>query len=547
MKYIIIGGVAGGATTAARLRRLDEKAEIIMIEKGEYISYANCGLPYYIGNVIKERSKLLVQTVASFSQRFNIDVRVLQEAIAIDRTAKTVTVKKVSDGSISYLEYDKLILSVGAAPFVPFTEGITSDKVFTLRNVDDTDKIKEYISAKQVKSVTIVGAGFIGLEMAENLHHLGIAVTIVEIGNQILAPADITIAKMALNHIREKGVNVMLNTAIVNYENSSDKIVAKTAAGEQIVADMVLLSIGVRPDTKFLENVGIELGNNKGIIVNEYLQTSDKDIYAVGDAIEFENPLTKLKMPTYLAGPANKQGRICADNIVLGNTRKYNGSINTAILKLFDLTVAVTGVASKNLQKVNIAHQLSFTHSASHASYYPDSSQLTIQLNFDSTNGQLYGAQIIGKDGVDKRIDVLSSLIQNQKSVYDLMEYEQAYAPPFSSAKDPVNMAGFVAENIISQRMPIIQWYEIATIREVQLIDVRTKAENERGAIQNAINISVDDLRNRLSELDKNKPIIVYCQVGIRGYIAQQILLQNGFENVRNLSGGYYLYHQMFS
>lgn len=546
MKYIIIGGVAGGATTASRLRRLDEKAEIIMIEKGEYISYANCGLPYYIGNVIKERSKLLVQTVASFSQRFNIDVRVLQEAIAIDRTAKTVTVKKVSDGSISYLEYDKLILSVGAAPFVPFTEGITSDKVFTLRNVDDTDKIKEYISAKQVKSVTIVGAGFIGLEMAENLHHLGIAVTIVEIGNQILAPTDITIAKMALNHIREKGVNVMLNTAIVNYVNSNDKIIAKTAAGEQIVADMVLLSIGVRPDTKFLENAGIEMGNNKGIIVNEYLQTSDKDIYAVGDAIEFENPLTKLKMPTYLAGPANKQGRICADNIVLGNTRKYNGSINAAILKLFDLTVAVTGVASKNLQKVNIAHQLSFTHSASHASYYPDSSQLTIQLNFDSINGQLYGAQIIGKDGVDKRIDVLSSLIQNQKSIFDLMEYEQAYAPPFSSAKDPVNMAGFVAENIISQRMPIIQWYELATVGEMQLIDVRTKTEYERGAIQNAINISVDDLRNGLSELDKNKPIIVYCQVGIRGYIAQQILLQNGFKNVRNLSGGYYLYHQMF-
>lgn len=546
MKYIIIGGVAGGATTAARLRRLDEKAEIIMIEKGEYISYANCGLPYYIGNVIKERSKLLVQNVASFSQRFNIDVRVLQEAIAIDRIAKTVTVKKVSDGSISYLEYDKLILSVGAAPFVPFTEGITSDKVFTLRNVDDTDKIKEYISAILVKSVTIVGAGFIGLEMAENLHHLGIAVTIVEIGNQILAPADITIAKMALNHIREKGVNVMLNTAIVNYVNSNDKIIAKTAAGEQIIADMVLLSIGVRPDTKFLENAGIEMGNNKGIIVNEYLQTSDKDIYAVGDAIEFENPLTKLKMPTYLAGPANKQGRICADNIVLGNTRKYNGSINTAILKLFDLTVAVTGVASKNLQKVNIAHQLSFTHSASHASYYPDSSQLTIQLNFDSINGQLYGAQIIGKDGVDKRIDVLSSLIQNKKSIFDLMEYEQAYAPPFSSAKDPVNMAGFVAENIICQRMPIIQWYELATVGEMQLIDVRTKTEYERGAIQNATNISVDDLRNRLSELDKNKPIIVYCQVGIRGYIAQQILLQNGFENVRNLSGGYYLYHQMF-
>ncbi len=546
MRYVIIGGVAGGATAAARLRRLDESASITIIEKGEYISYANCGLPYYIGNIIKERDKLLVQTAASFSHRFNVDVRILSEAIAINRTNKTVCVKDVTTGNMQDIAYDKLVLSVGAAPFIPLTNGIASNKIFTLRNVADTDKIKNYIQQNSIKKAIVVGAGFIGLEMAENFHHLGIDVTIVEMGNQILAPADVSIAKIAENHLREKGIDVRLQTTITNYEDgSNNKIIATTFSGEKLEADLILLSIGVRPDTKFIAESGIEMGNANTIVVNEYLQTSDEHIYAVGDAIEFENPITKQKMPTYLAGPANKQGRMCADNIVLGNTRKYKGSVNTAILKLFDLTVAISGVASKNLEKANIAHQISFTHSASHASYYPDAAQLTIQLAFNTTTGQILGAQIIGKDGVDKRIDILSHFIQTQQTIFDLMEYEHAYAPPFSSAKDPVNMAAFVAENIIQKRMSVIHWFELKKENELQIIDVRSSNEFMNGNIENAINIPVDELRTRYKELDKQQPIVVYCQVGMRGYLAQQILLKNGFTNVRNLSGGYYLYSQM--
>ncbi|MEZ5053678.1 MAG: FAD-dependent oxidoreductase [Chitinophagales bacterium] len=546
MRYVIIGGVAGGATAAARLRRLDENASITIIEKGEYISYANCGLPYYIGNIIKERDKLLVQTAASFSQRFNIDVRILSEAIAINRTNKKVKIKNVTTGIIQDIAYDKLILSVGAAPFVPPTNGIASNKIFTLRNVADTDKLKNYIQQNHIKKAIIVGAGFIGLEMAENFHHLGIDVSIVEMGNQILAPADVSIAKIAENHLRENGIDVRLQTTITNYENGNENnIIATTSSGEKLEADMVLLSIGVRPDTHFIAEAGLEMGNANTIVVNDYLQTSDEHIYAVGDAIEFENPITKQKMPTYLAGPANKQGRMCADNIILGNTRKYKGSVNTAILKLFDLTVAISGVASKNLEKANISHQISFTLSASHASYYPDATQLTIQLAFNITTGQILGAQIIGKDGVDKRIDILSHFIQTQQTIFDLMEYEHAYAPPFSSAKDPVNMAAFVAENILQKRMPIIHWFELKKENNLQIIDVRSSDEFKNGKIENALHIPVDELRTRCKELDKQQPIVVYCQVGMRGYIAQQILLKNGFPNVRNLSGGYYLYNQM--
>ncbi len=542
MQYIIIGGVAGGASTAARLRRMDEKADIILFEKGAYISYANCGLPYYIGDVINDRNKLFVQTAASFKSRFNIDVRVMSEVTSIDAAAKKITIKNITSGNVYEEQYDKLVLSPGAEPIRPGLEGVNTEGIFTLRNVADTDRIKEYVQKHILGKAVIIGAGFIGLEMAENLHHLGMEVTVVEMGDQILAPADFTIAAIAQQHLRSKGVKLKLKTTVTGFEKIKSGIKVLIKDDEPIDADVVILSIGVKPDTKLAIAAGLQV--NRGIVVTEFLQTSDKNIYAVGDAIEFINPVTGNSMPTFLAGPANKQGRICADNIVLGNKHTYNGSINTAIVKLFDLTVAVAGVASKHLTAAGIEHKTAIVHSNSHAGYYPGAQQLSIQIAFSPKDGKLLGAQAAGINGVDKRIDILSSVIQRGSTIYELTEFEHAYAPPYSSAKDPVNMAGFVAENILLGRLRTVAWNKTQSLNGNDiLLDVRTPQEFENGHIEGAINIPLDELRNRLHELHRHKTIYVYCQIGLRGYLAQRILLQNDFENIFNIAGGFYLWN----
>jgi len=540
MKYVIVGAVAGGASTAARLRRMDEKAEIVIFEKGEYISYANCGLPYYIGDVIKDRDKLFVQTASSFNKRFNIDVRVKTEVISIDKENKTLTAFNLVTHAEYTETYDKLVLSPGADPVRPPLPGIGLEGIFTLRNVADTDYIKEYVEQRKSGKAVVIGGGFIGLEMAENLFHLGLDVSIVEMGNQILAPVDFPTAAIVQQHIRAKGIDLRLNSSVARFESKLGKLNVLLSNGEELDADIVILSIGVRPDTRLAVKAGLQLGKARGIFVNEYLQTSNPDIYAVGDAIEFANPITGQSMNTYLAGPANKQGRICANNIVLGNKEKYLGAINTAIVKVFDMTVATSGTVSKHLQAAQIPHVVSTTHSSSHASYYPGAQPLHIQILFSPVDGRLLSAQIAGYEGVDKRIDLLSSVIKRKGTIYELMEMEHAYAPPFSSAKDPVNIAGFVAENILTHRMTPFYWDQVAQLdRDSLLIDVRSEEEHQSGTIPNAINIPIDELRKDSDAIPKNKVIYLFCEVGQRGYLAQRILNQNGFSNVKNLSGGY--------
>lgn len=540
MKYIIIGAVAGGASTAARLRRLDEHAEIVIFEKGAYISYANCGLPYYIGDVIKDRNKLFVQTAEAFHQRFNIDVRVLTEVTSIQPDKKTVTAVKQGTGEIYEETYDKLILSPGAEPVRPPLPGIDSEGIFTLRNVNDTDFIKSYISKNRVKKVAIIGAGFIGLEMAENLHDLGLDVTVIEMINQVMAPLDYSMATIVQQHLRMKGVKLRLNTAVTGFEKTDRQIHVSLKNSDPLAADLVLLSIGVRPDTRLAVAAGLKTGPARGIWVNEFLQTSDPDIYAVGDAIEFKNPITQQSMSSFLAGPANKQGRICANNVVMGNVQQYNGAINTSIVKVFDMTVGTSGVASKHLKAAGVDHIVSTIHSGSHAGYYPGSKQMTIQLAFAPADGKLFGVQIAGYEGVDKRLDIIASYIKLGKTIYDLAEFEHAYAPPYSSAKDPVNMAGFVAENILTGRLNIFYWDQLSDIKVGDvLIDVRNPHEFDAGHLPNAVNVPLDSLRNHLDTLPKDQNIFIYCEAGLRGYLAQRILLQNGYKNVRNMSGGY--------
>ena len=543
MKYIIIGAVAGGASTAARLRRLHENAEIVIFEKGQYISYANCGLPYYIGNVIKDRNKLFVQTATSFAARFNVDVRVSTEVTAIHPSTKIVTAVNLITGEEYTESYDKLVLSPGASPIRPALPGIQNKGIFTVRNVGDTDYIKGFVTKLKPKKAVVIGAGFIGLEMAENLDELGLEVSVVEMSNQILAPVDFPIAAIAQKHLREKGIQLYLNTAVTGFEKEDETLKVQLQDKPALDADLVILSIGVKPDTWLAEDAGLKIGRAKGIWVNEYLQTSDSDIYAVGDAIEYPNPISGQPMLTFLAGPANKQGRICANNLVFGNQQKYNGSINSAIVKLFDLTIGAAGIAIKHLKRNNIPHLTATIHGNSHAGYYPGAQLMTIQIAFSPENGQLLSAQIIGGDGVDKRLDMLSSVIKNKGTIYDLTEFEQAYAPPFSSAKDPVNMVGFVAENILLGRLRVIECSKLNSVEpDAALIDVRTPAEFAGGTIEGAVNIPLDEIRSRLSEVPSDKPVYIFCQQGMRGYLAQRILVQNGFDNVANLSGGYLLW-----
>ena len=543
MKHIIVGGVAGGATAAARIRRADEQAEIILFEKGKYISYANCGLPYYIGGAITEREKLFVQTPASFGGRFNIDVRVENEVVGIDTIAKRVEVRR-ADGSTYAESFDKLLLSPGATPVRPPLEGIDSEGVFTLRNVDDTDRVNSYSASHKIKSAVIVGAGFIGLEMAENLHHAGAEVSVVEMGNQVMAPVDFSIASHVHQHLLQKGVRLFLGQSVERFERSGNNIEVFFAHGGSIVTDLVILSIGVRPEITLAKVAGLRIGDAGGIWVDDYLQTSAADVYAVGDAIEFPHPLTGKSWLNYLANPANRQGRIVADNMVFGNTTKYEGAIGTSIAKVFDITVASTGLAAKRLKQSGIPYISSTTHSASHAGYYPDALPLTLKLTFDPANGKLYGAQCVGYDGVDKRIDQIALLIKRGGTVYDLQRIEHTYAPPFSSAKDPIAIAGYVAGNIISGAMPVVTWRQIseANCTDTLLLDVRTREEFTFGAIPGAVNIPLDELRGRIDELPHDKDIYIYCAIGLRGYLALKILMGHGFNRVKNLSGGYKTY-----
>jgi Uncharacterized NAD(FAD)-dependent dehydrogenases len=540
MKYLIVGGVAGGATVAARLRRLDEKATIILFERGQYVSYANCGLPYYIGDVITERDKLFVQTAAGFTERFNIDIRTEQEVLSINTELKEIAVRELATGKEYNENYDKLILSPGAAPIKPPIKGIASDKIFSLRTVPDTDRIKDYTSAMKPRKALVVGAGFIGLEMVENLHNLNIEVSIVEKANQVMAPLDYSMAAIVHRHLREKGVRLILEDGVSEFEDTGQSIITHLESGQRIDSDMVILSIGVKPEIKLAREAGLTIGSLGGISVNEYMQTSNPDIYALGDAVEVKHLVTGKQALIPLAGPANKQGRIVADNIIYGNKHIYAGSIGTSIAKVFDLTVAAAGANAKLLNREAIAYTSSYTHSASHAGYYPGSIPLSIKILFSPDNGRLLGAQAVGIEGVDKRMEMLAQVIRSRGNITDLIAIEHAYAPPYSSAKDPVNMAGFVAENMLTQKVRTIHWREIATLpASTLLVDVRTQMENSLGTIPGAINIPVDELRERLNELPKEKDIVLFCAVGLRGYLAWRILAQNGYTNIRNLSGGY--------
>ena len=542
MKHIIIGGVAGGATAAARIRRADENAEIVLVEKGKYISYANCGLPYYIGGVIKSRDKLFVQTPEAFSRRFNVDVRTRHEALSIDTERHEVSIRR-ADGTTYSETYDRLLLSPGAEPVRPPLEGIDTEGIFTLRNVDDTDRIHSYLGTHRVRHAVVVGGGFIGLEMAENLHHAGAGVSIVEMADQVMAPVDFSIASHVHRHLMDKGVGLWLGRGVERFTSENGSIKVWLNTGETLTADLVLLSIGVRPSVKLAREAGIELGA-RGIKVNRWLQTSSPDVYAVGDAIEYEHPIAGGPWLNYLAGPANRQARIAADNMVYGNRAEYEGSIGTSVAKVFDITVGAAGLAAKHLKRMGVPYLTSVTTSSSHAGYYPGAFNLTLKLTFAPDTGRIYGAQCVGVDGVDKRIDEIAMLIKRGGTVRDLVRTEQAYAPPFSSAKDPVAIAGYVACNTLDGVMPVVTWRELAAAdrAELCLVDVRTPEEYALGTIDGAVNIPLDDLRGRLGEIDRDSDVIVFCAVGLRGYLAQRILLGRGYRRVRNLAGGYKTY-----
>lgn len=539
-KVLIVGGVAGGASTAARLRRLDENAEIIIFERDEYISFANCGLPYYIGETIKEREKLLVQTPESMKNRFNIDVRINSEVIDIDADKKMVKVQSKSKG-IYEENYDYLVLSPGAKAIRPDIEGINSDKIFTLRNIPDTDSIKALVDKKAAQTAAaavVIGGGYVGVEMAENLKHRGLNVTLVEAAPHILAPFDTDIIVSAEKELEDNDIHLVLNDGVKSFKDIEEKVEVILNSNKKLTVDFAVLAIGVTPDTGFIKGSGISLGTRGHIIVNDRMQTNIENIYAVGDAIEVIDFVNKQNTAVPLAGPANKQGRIAANNIA-GLNSTYKGTQGTSVIKVFELTAACTGNNERTLKRLNIPYKVIHVHPVSHASYYPDAHPLTLKLIFNE-EGKIFGAQAIGYEGVDKRIDVIATVIRLGGTVSDLTELELCYAPPFSSAKDPVNMAGFVAENVISKKMDVITPEEFTNVidENAALLDVRSELEYNNGHIEGALNIPVDDLRKRLNELDKNKEIVEYCQVGLRGYIASRILSQNGFK-VKNVTGGY--------
>ena len=543
---IIVGGVAGGATAAAKLRRISEDVEIILIERGEYISFANCGLPYYIGETIKDRSKLLVQTVEGMSDRFNIDIRNLSEVTSINPENKSITIKNLRTNEEYNETYDKLLLSPGARPIVPPIPGLKENEtLFTLRNIPDTDKIKNYVDQQKPKKAVVVGGGFIGIEMAENLVDRGIEVTIVEMSNQVMAPIDYEMASILHAHLKEKGVHLILENGVQAFADHGEKVILSD--GTEIPTDMTILSIGVRPENELAKSAGLELGERGGIIVNEYLQTSNENIYAVGDAIEVVDYINGNKAMIPLAGPANRQGRIAANNMVGNKKEKYQGTLGTSVAKVFDLTVASTGNNEKTLKRFGVPYEVLHIHPSSHAGYYPGASQISLKLIFDKESGKIFGAQAIAGDGADKRIDVIATAIKGGLTVEDLTNLELSYAPPFSSAKDPVNMAGYVATNIMDGELEHIQWHEVDQIVADGglLIDVREPVEREFGFIEGSINISLNELRTRLEELPRDQTIYVSCQVGLRGYLAARILKNNGYQ-VKNVDGGWRTYSSVF-
>lgn len=542
-KILIVGGVAGGATCAARLRRLSEQDEIIILERGDHISFANCGLPYYIGSVIKDRQRLLLQTPESFHKRYNVDVRIRSEVTKIDRAAKAVTIKDLSSNREYTEGYDYLLLSPGAQPIKPPLPGINDQRIFTLRNIPDTDIIKRHIDESHPKTALVIGGGFIGIEMAENLHALGIQVTLVERMDQVMPPIDRDIANALAIHIRDKGVELILGASLKEF-NGEEDLIAILDDGRKISCDMAILSIGVRPDTKFLTDSGIELEQNGAIRVNDQMRTNDPSIFAVGDAVTTNNPISDNPWWIALATPANRQARLVAD-IINGIDAHYPGTIGTSVVKVFDLTVASTGCSEKYLKANGIKYEKSFTHSANHAGYYPGATPVTTKLIFDPASGKILGAQIIGQNGVDKRIDVIATAVRCNAKAGDLKNLELSYAPPYGSAKDPVNIAGYVADNILNRTVEICHWHDIEDRlkKGAFLLDVRTKLEFEGGSIDGAKNIPIDELRSRLNEIPTGETVIAYCAVGLRGYLACRILTQSGYKTL-NLSGGYTTYYQ---
>jgi len=543
MKVIIVGGVAGGASTAARLRRLDEEAEIIIVERGAYVSYANCGLPYYLSGTIKKKEDLVVQTPELLTKRFNLDIRNNQEVIKINRVKKLVIIQDHINQRTYEEYYDKLVLSPGAKPFIPPIKGLDPKKVFSLRDIPDALAIKDFIEKKKPKRVVLFGAGYIGIEIAENLKKSGVAVTIIELMAQVLGPLDYEMATLVHQHLKENEVEFYLEDPVQFIGHEGECQILGLASGKKVKTDMIIMGVGVRPENDLAKDANIELGSTGGIKVNEYLQTSDPDIYAVGDAIEVVDYINGNPALIPLAGPANKQGRIVAGNIY-GKKETYDGTQGTSIIKVFDMTVATTGNNEKLLKRNGVAYQKSYTHSPSHAGYYPDASPISLKILFTPDGSKILGAQAVGKDGVDKRIDVVATAIRAGFKVSDLEELELCYAPPYGSAKDPVNMAGYVANNIIKGDVEIFHWDEFEQYNTDSIIlDVRKPDEWEEGMIKGAINIPLDELRNRLDELDRNKMILIYCQVGLRGYLAYRLLKLNGFSQVKNLSGGYKTYY----
>jgi len=543
-KYIIVGGVAGGATAAARLRRLDEKAEIILLERGEHISYANCGLPYYVGGAIKERSKLFVMTPARFKATLAVDVRTGHEALAIQPAAKTITIVERASGRTYVEPYDALVLSPGAKPIRPPIPGIDDERIFTLRTVPDIDAIKQHVDARRPERAIVVGAGFIGLEMAENLRERGVFVTIVEALGQAMNVIDFDMAAIVHQHLKDKGVELYLNDAVAAFAKDGERIVAKLRSGKSLTADMVILSIGVKPETDLARAAGLALDERGYLVTDGRMRTSDPWIYAVGDAVAVKNPITGTPSVVPLAGPANKQARIAADNIAGAGPREYRGAIGTAIAKVFDLTVACTGLAEKTCEKDSLPHRSVVVHPSSHAGYYPGAKPFSLKVVFDPASGRLLGAQAVGYEGVDKRIDVLAAFIAMGADVRALREFEHAYAPPFSSAKDPVNYAGFVAENLIEGRSEQVGWKEVEPLRKkgAVILDARTSEEFALGHIEGSVNIPNTEIRTRMGELPRDRVILIYCGVGIRGYLGERILRQNGFGRVANLAGGWKTY-----
>lgn len=543
MKTIIIGGVAGGASAAARLRRLDESAEIIILERGQYVSFANCGLPYYIGGAIADKSKLTLQTPQSFRARFNIDVRVNNEAVKIDPELQNVTVKNLKTGEIYTESYDNLILSPGAEPIRPNIEGVGSDIVFTLRNIPDTLKIREYIDDAKPKSAVVIGGGYIGVEMAENLSEAGLEVSVVELADHLIAPLDFDMAADVHRYIKSKKVNLYLNNGVKAINGNT--VVLQNG---EIDTDMVILSVGVRPETALAKDCGIRVNQRGSIIVDRFMKTNMKNIYAVGDAVETEDFITKSPAFIPLAGPANKQGRIAADNIA-GIPSQYTGTQGSAVLKLFDMTVAATGINEKSAKAAGIDYDKTYIYSGSHASYYPGAENMSIKAIWDKQTLKILGAQIVGFDGVDKRMDVLAAAIRFGAKITDLTELELCYAPPFGSAKDPVNMLGFVAENNVTGKVKQFFWHDVQDLPRdgsATLLDVRTQTEVQRGRIDGFMNIPLDSLRERISEIPKGKPVYVHCHSGLRSYIACRILLGNGYDCF-NLAGGWRLYESVIN